>query len=82
MVMVEDTEDEDDEPGRVTLRHPGSGGYIRRRGSDIAGGALAIPAGTTLCAGEIGLLAALGLAEIPCPRRPRVGVLFAFVHPL
>ena len=77
VVMVEDTEegDEDNEPGRVTLRHPGSGGYIRQRGSDIAAGALAIPAGTTLRAGEIGLLAALGLAEIPCPRRPRVGVL-------
>ena len=73
VVMVEDTEE--DEPGRVTLRHPGSGGYIRRRGSDIAVGAVAIPAGTTPRAGEIGLLAALGLTEIPCPRRPRVGVL-------
>ena len=80
VVMVEDTDerehgDEDDELGRVTLRHPGSGGYIRRRGSDLVTGALAIPAGTTLRAGEIGLLAALGIAEIPCPRRPRVGIL-------
>ncbi|WP_395146348.1 gephyrin-like molybdotransferase Glp [Armatimonas sp.] len=79
VVMVEDTEeaeeDDENEPGRVTLRHPGSGSYIRRRGSDIAVGGLAIPAGTSLRAGEIGLLAALGIAEIPCPRRPRVGIL-------
>jgi molybdopterin molybdotransferase len=75
VVMVEDTEEDGDAPGRVTLRHPGSGSYIRRRGSDIAAGSVAIPAGTTLGAGEIGLLAALNITSVPCVRRPRVGIL-------
>jgi molybdopterin molybdotransferase len=76
VVMVEDTEEGDgDEAGRVTLRHPGSGSYIRRRGSDIIAGEVALPAGTTLGAGEIGLLAALGISELSSPRRPRVGIL-------
>jgi molybdopterin molybdotransferase len=74
LVMVEDTEF-DAETGRVTLRHGGSPAHIRRRGSDLAHGALAIPAGTTLGAGALGLLAALGIADVRCPRRPRVGVL-------
>jgi molybdopterin molybdotransferase len=75
VVMVEDTEESEDEPGRVTLRHPGSGSYIRRRGSDIAAGSVAIPAGLTLGAGELGLLAALNITEIPVVRLPRIGIL-------
>jgi molybdopterin molybdotransferase len=73
LVMVEDTEE--DEDGWVTLRHGGSESFIRRRGSDIAEGMLAIPAGASLGAGEIALLAALGVAEVSCPRKPRVGLL-------
>ncbi len=73
IVMVEDTEE--DEPGWVTLRHGGSASFIRRRGSDISRGALAVPAGTTLGPGELALLAALDISEVACARRPCVGLL-------
>ena len=72
VVMVEDTEEED---GWVTLTHGGSAKFIRGRGSDIAEGALALPKGTTIGAGEVALLAALNLFALSCPRRPRVGLL-------
>lgn len=73
LVMVEDTEE--DESGWVTLRAPGSSHYIRRRGSDLAVGELALPAHTTLTPGELGVLAALNQSTMPCFRRPRVGLL-------
>ncbi len=72
LVMVEDTDEED---GWVTLRDPGSGRYIRRRGSDLAQGMLALPAQTTLTPGAIGVLAALNQTTALCHRRPRVGIL-------
>ena len=72
VVMVEDTEEED---GWATLTHGGSAKFIRRRGSDIVVGALAVPGGATLGAGEVALLAALNVFEIRCPRKPRVGLL-------
>ncbi len=75
LVMVEDTEEDEDEPGWVTLRHGGSPSFIRKRGSDIAEGALAIAAGAALGSGEVALLAALGVTEVACPRSPRVGLL-------
>ncbi|MGC4044099.1 MAG: molybdopterin molybdotransferase MoeA [Armatimonas sp.] len=75
LVMVEDTEEDEDEPGWVTLRHSGFSGFIRKRGSDIVGGALAIAAGLSLGPGEIALMASLGVIEGSCPRMPRVGLL-------
>ena len=72
VVMVEDTAEED---GWVTLRHGGSADYIRRCGSDIARGALAIPKGAVIGPGEIALLAALNVGAISCARKPRVGLL-------
>ena len=73
LVMVEDTEE--DENGWVTLFTPGSSGYIRRRGSDLAQGELALAAQTLLTPGAIGVLAALNQSMVLCPRRPRVGIL-------
>ena len=49
-----------------------AGQYVRAAGSDIAGGALALPAGTVLGPLQLGLLAALGLAEVSVRSRPRV----------
>ena len=49
-----------------------AGQYVRAAGSDIAGGALALPAGTVLGPLQLGLLAALGLAEASVRSRPRV----------
>ncbi len=44
-------------------------------GEDVALGAAALPAGRTLRAQDVGLLAALGVTRIEVGRRPRVGIL-------
>lgn len=49
--------------------------HIRRTGEDIAAGAVALPAGTTLGPAQLGLAAAIGRAHLPVHRRPRVVVL-------
>lgn len=54
---------------------PERGRHIRRGGSDIEAGTRALPAGSVIGAPQIGLLAALGLAEITVARRLRVVVL-------
>jgi molybdopterin molybdotransferase len=51
------------------------GTSVRRAGSDIAAGDIALPAGTRIGAPQIGLLAALGIAEVTVPARPHVVVL-------
>jgi molybdopterin molybdotransferase len=51
------------------------GRFVRRHGSDVARGQLAIAEGTALDAGRIALAAALGRAELPVHRRPRVAIL-------
>jgi molybdopterin molybdotransferase len=60
---------------RVTLPASRAGDNIRRAGEDIAIGELAVARGTRLGAAELGLLAALGAAEIECVKRPRVAVI-------
>ena len=52
-----------------------AGTSVRRAGSDITAGDLALSAGTVLNAPQIGLLAALGIAEVTVPARPHVVVL-------
>ena len=44
-------------------------------GEDLARGELAVPAGSRLGAGELGLLAALGVAEVTVSRAPRVALI-------
>ncbi|MEO9326542.1 molybdopterin molybdotransferase MoeA [Gordonia aurantiaca] len=51
------------------------GKHIRRAGSDIAAGTRALPAGAVIGAPQIGLLAALGIAEVTVGERLRVVVL-------
>lgn len=64
------------EDGRVRVRRsPAKGANIRRRGEDQPAGGVALAAGTLLGAPQIGLLAALGIAEVAVWRRPRVAVL-------
>lgn len=48
---------------------------IRRRGEDVAAGAVALPAGTLLDARAIALAAALGRTDLFGIRRPRVAIL-------
>ncbi|GAB35974.1 gephyrin-like molybdotransferase Glp [Gordonia otitidis] len=52
-----------------------AGKHIRRAGSDIARGEIALPAGTVLGAAQIGLLSALGIADVEVARQLRVVVL-------
>ncbi|MEJ7763436.1 MAG: molybdopterin molybdotransferase MoeA, partial [Thermomicrobiales bacterium] len=66
---------ETDEPEISLTRPVVAGQNIRPAGEDLARGALAIAAGTTLTSAHIGLLAALGLGEVPVHRRPVVAVL-------
>jgi molybdopterin molybdotransferase len=51
-----------------------AGAHVRHRGSDLAIGQTAIAAGTILDAGEIGMLASQGVANVNVWRRPRVAI--------
>ena len=51
------------------------GKNIRPRGEDIHEGQIAIPAGTSLGAAQIGVLASLGIANVPVYRAPRIAIL-------
>ncbi|MBI4081692.1 MAG: molybdopterin molybdotransferase MoeA [Candidatus Lambdaproteobacteria bacterium] len=73
VVMIEHTRREGD---RVWISQPPRpGDHIRPAGGDFRRGALALRRGERLGAAQLGLLAALGYAEVPVVRRPRVGVL-------
>jgi len=51
------------------------GAHVRPRGGDVAAGEVVVGAGVRLGATQIGALAAAGIAELRCARRPRVVVL-------
>jgi molybdopterin molybdotransferase len=48
--------------------------HVRKRGEDVAVGDVVLTRGTALGPGEIGLLAALGSANVEVARRPRVAL--------
>ena len=50
-------------------------GNVRPAGGDVSAGDVVVEAGTRLGATQIGALAAAGIAEVDCARRPRVAVL-------
>jgi molybdopterin molybdotransferase len=52
-----------------------SGANVRGLGGDVAAGAAVVEAGVRLGPAQIGALAAAGVAEVLCARRPRVTVL-------
>jgi molybdopterin molybdotransferase len=52
-----------------------SGAHIRPRGGDVREGDTVVPPGTRLGPVQIGALAAAGVAEVICARRPRVAIL-------
>ena len=56
-------------------RSPDPGAHIRLRGEDVAAGEVVLEPGTAINARVIAMLAAVGLAEIPVHRRPRVTVI-------
>jgi molybdopterin molybdotransferase len=51
------------------------GANVRPRGGDAAAGEVIVEARTRLRAGQLGALAAAGVAEVVCARRPRAAVL-------
>jgi molybdopterin molybdotransferase len=53
----------------------GEGDNVRPRAGDVGAGDVAVARGTRLRAAQIGALAAAGVAEVVCARRPRVAVL-------
>jgi len=75
VVMVEHTELLEGEPPRIELLRPAaSGAFVAGAGSDIARGETLLRRGHLLTAREIGMLAAVGLAEVGVWRKPRVAI--------
>lgn len=72
-VMVEHTDTQE----RLCLVFQGvsPGANVTRRGDDIGAGACALKKGTRLGAAEIGVLAALGVYEVPVFQKPVVAVI-------
>jgi molybdopterin molybdotransferase len=56
-------------------RAPDAGAHVRRAGEDVAVGEIVLTIGTVITARHVALLAAVGCAEIPVHRAPRVAVL-------
>jgi molybdopterin molybdotransferase len=62
--------------GKLEVPDPiAAGAHVRPRGGDVHTGDVVVPAGVRLAATQLGALAAAGVAEIACVRRPRVAVL-------
>ncbi len=76
VVLVEDTELlEIDGAQRVQIRRPAAAGaFITFAGTDVGRGETVLRTGQVLTSREIGVLAAVGLAQVPVYRRPRVAV--------
>ncbi|HET7416800.1 MAG TPA: gephyrin-like molybdotransferase Glp [Solirubrobacterales bacterium] len=69
-------EDAHEENGQMLPARPvQTGENIRRAGEDVEAGQTLIAAGQQIRAPEVGVLAAVGVAEIECARRPRVAIL-------
>jgi putative molybdopterin biosynthesis protein len=77
VVMVEHAEPEADDAGTwIVLRRPvAAGAHVGAAGSDIARGETVLRRGRVLTSRELGMLAAVGRAEVAVVRRPRVAVL-------
>lgn len=73
VVPIEVVDEEDD---GVVVRAPVvAGANVRERGGDVHAGETVLEPGAVLGPGQIGALAAAGVAEVRCAKRPRVGIL-------
>jgi molybdopterin molybdotransferase len=72
VVIQEDAERDGD---RVTLPASPIGDNVRPTGEDVAVGDTVLAAGTRLTGWDIGLLAALGVTQVPVARAPRVALI-------
>ncbi len=80
IVMVEHTQlvEDADNPGACRLeirRAVAAGSHVTFAGTDVARGETVLRAGQLLTSREIGVLAAVGLAEVPVYRQPRLAIL-------
>jgi putative molybdopterin biosynthesis protein len=78
VVMVEHTEARRDDDGGtvIEVRRPAAPGQlIAFAGSDLARGETVVRAGQQLTSREIGMIAAVGCADVSVHRRPRVAVI-------
>ena len=75
VVLQEDVELDPERPRVRFAASPRPGEHVRRRASDVAEGAPLLSAGQTIGPGEVALLAAQGVLELPVHRRPRVAIL-------
>jgi molybdopterin molybdotransferase len=73
VLPVEDSREEGGDllPGRSV--RPGE--HIRRAGEDVEAGAVLLEPGRRIGAAEVAVLAAAGMAQVECARRPRVTIL-------
>ncbi|MGB2953368.1 MAG: gephyrin-like molybdotransferase Glp [Gaiellaceae bacterium] len=66
----------DERDNTVSVPHTvARGANVRPRGGDVRAGDAVVEAGVRLGAAQLGALAASGIAEVVCARRPRVAVL-------
>jgi molybdopterin molybdotransferase len=81
VIPVEETDFQDRTPGaplpeRVTVyKTLHAGDYVRARGTDVQTGQAVLQTGHKLRPQDLGLLAMLGVAEVPVYRKPRVALL-------
>lgn len=80
VVPVEDTDASPDAgqalPDAVTInKQVAPGDYLRAKGMDVRAGTVVLQAPRRLRPQDLGMLAAVGLAEVPVYRQPRVGLL-------
>ncbi len=73
-VVMQENVERDGGIARFSER-PTAGQHVRHAGEDLERGAEALPAGTRLGPGQLGLCASLDRAELVVARRPEVGIL-------
>jgi len=74
-VVMQEEGSPDADTGQVRFaRVPEPGQWIRRRGEDIAHGAVVLPRGTRLTPAELGLAASIGYGTLAVVPRPRVAL--------
>jgi molybdopterin molybdotransferase len=61
--------------GAIAVPEVVSGAHVRPRGGDVGAGDVVVAGGTLLGPVQIGALAAAGVPEVECARRPRVALL-------
>jgi molybdopterin molybdotransferase len=66
---------EESERGLTVSKPVPAGANVRERGGDVRVGESVLEPGVVLGPGQVGALAAAGVAEVQCTKRPRVGIL-------